>query len=231
MDLRRGNDRFVTRAPGVTTRHSFSFGAHYDPANTSFGTLVALNDDTVEPGAGYADHPHRDLEIVTWVLEGALTHRDSHGNGGVITPGVAQTMSAGDGVIHAETVEPGAGTTRFIQAWILPDEPGGPTVYTSTEVDISADWTPIASGTTGAATRIGSRRATLWVARLQPGQSVAMVDAAQAHAFVARGSVDIPQSGEDVVLADGDAVRGAPDEFPEVRAREASELLLWTFNS
>lgn len=100
--LMRAADRFLTDEPGLTSRHSFSFGRHYDPGNVGFGLLVMNNDDVIRPGAGYPTHPHRDVEIVTWVLEGALAHRDSTGAGGVIHPGLAQRLSAGRGVQHAE---------------------------------------------------------------------------------------------------------------------------------
>jgi quercetin 2,3-dioxygenase len=94
-DIRCAGDRFATRLAWLHSRHSFSFGHHWDAANTHFGLLLVSNDDIVKPGTGFETHPHRDMEIVTWVLRGSLVHQDSEGNKGVIYPGLAQRMSAG----------------------------------------------------------------------------------------------------------------------------------------
>src|SRR3954447_555726 len=123
IEVRRSGDRFVTVAAGRTTRHSFSFDRHYDPANVELGFLVCHNDDLVAPGHGYPTHPHRDLEIVTWVLAGGLRHEDSTGEGGVVRPGLVQRLSAGRGVLHAEVTD-GPEPVRFVQMWVRPDEPG-----------------------------------------------------------------------------------------------------------
>ncbi|WP_375001850.1 pirin family protein [Aeromicrobium sp. CTD01-1L150] len=101
-EVRRGGERFRTDGEGTRTWHSFSYGAHYDPDNLGFGALQAINEEHVAPGAGYDEHRHRDVEIVTWVLEGALAHADTTGAQGVIEPGTAQRLSAGTGVEHAE---------------------------------------------------------------------------------------------------------------------------------
>jgi redox-sensitive bicupin YhaK (pirin superfamily) len=101
VDIRRAADRAVSRTSWLESRHSFSFGDHYDPDNTHHGLLLVNNDDVVAPDSGFDTHPHRDMEIVTWVLEGELTHRDSAGNHGVIYPGLAQRMSAGNGILHS----------------------------------------------------------------------------------------------------------------------------------
>ena len=102
IDVRRAADRFATRIPWLDSHHSFSFGGHYDPDNTHHGLLLVNNDDVVAPGTGFETHPHRDMEIVTWVLRGSLVHQDSTGHTGVIYPGLAQRMSAGTGILHSE---------------------------------------------------------------------------------------------------------------------------------
>ena len=102
VDIRRGSDRGASTTEWLDSKHSFSFGDYYDPANTHHGLLLVNNDDSVEPGTGFDTHPHRDMEIVTWVLQGSLAHRDSMGNSGVIYPGLAQRMSAGTGILHSE---------------------------------------------------------------------------------------------------------------------------------
>jgi len=225
IEVHRASARFVTTAPGRATYHSFSFGEHYDPANVGFGLLVAHNDDTVEPGFGYDDHPHRDTEIVTWVLSGALTHRDSDGRSGTVSPGTVQVMSAGSGIVHAETVEPGAGVTRFVQTWVRPDEPGGVPRYDAAPVTLGADWVPIASGSHPAsATRINAGRATLWVAAPAAGTRLALPEAAYTHVFVATGAATLG----DESLGEADAVR-LTDDGGDLVTTEPSQLLVWTF--
>ena len=92
VEIRRGTDRYLTRGEGFFTRHSFSFGAHYDPDNVAFGPLVCHDDHRLKAGAGFSDHPHRDVEIVTWVLSGSLRHSDSAGHSGVVRPGEVEHM-------------------------------------------------------------------------------------------------------------------------------------------
>lgn len=226
IEVRRASSRFVTTAPGRVTHHSFSFDSHYDPGNTTFGPLVAHNDDVVQPGEGYDDHPHRDLEIVTWVLSGALTHRDSSGEAATIEPGQVQVLSAGRGVIHSETVAPEAGPTRFVQAWVRPDQPGGTPAYASSSVAPSDSWTPIASGARpDAATRIRARGATLWVADIASGGSLLLPDAPEVHLFVANGSIEL--AGLDFGTADAARVSGVRET---VEAVEASRLMAWAFD-
>ena len=128
VDVRRAADRYRTRIPWLDSHHSFSFGPHYDPANTHHGLLLVNNDDVVAPGTGFDTHPHRDMEIVTWVLGGSLVHQDSTGHAGVIYPGLAQRMSAGTGILHSEKndswrlggdrhVDP----VHFVQMWVVPE--------------------------------------------------------------------------------------------------------------
>lgn len=217
----RGEDRFTTTSPGVTTQHSFSFGHHYDPSNVRFGPLVAHNDDRLKPGAGYDPHPHADLEILTWVVEGSLTHDDSHGHQGVVGPGQVQRLAAGSGVRHSEIA---SSATRFVQMWLTPDEPSLPPVHEIAPVDVQG-LTAVASGVPGlaAAVRLGVAGAALHVARPAPGEKVALPDAARLHVFVTRGSVSL---GDDV-LRDGDAARCTGEVGVVVTGVEAAEVLVW----
>ena len=227
IDVRRSADRFTTRTDWLTSRHSFSFGPHYDPGNVGHAVLVAHNDDVVAPGGGYDTHPHTDLEVVTWVLEGSLVHQDSHGHSGVVHPGLAQRMSAGRGVLHSERNDaPGARIpTRFVQMWVLPDEPGLDPSYDQQEVDVRG-LTPLASGIAGldAAVRIHTSGAALHVARLAPGESVALPEAPRLHVFVARGSVDLEGAGR---LEEGDAARFTAEGGPLLTGRADAEVLVW----
>ncbi len=113
MEVRRATERFATRMGWLDSRHCFSFGHHFDPANTHFGLLVVSNDDVVKPGTGFSTHPHRDMEIITWVLDGELEHKDSTGNTGIIVPGDAQRMTAGRGILHSEINPSGVKPVHF----------------------------------------------------------------------------------------------------------------------
>ena len=185
IDVRRAADRFATRIPWLDSHHSFSFGGHYDPANTHHGLLLVNNDDIVAPGTGFETHPHRDMEIVTWVLRGSLVHQDSTGHAGVIYPGLAQRMSAGTGILHSEKNdawrlqgEQHTDPVHFVQMWVVPDENGIEPGYAQREIDaelLSGALVPVASGMPqhgDSAIRIANRYATLHAARLEPGQSV-----------------------------------------------------------
>jgi hypothetical protein len=124
LTTRLGTQRGTTRLGWLDSRHTFSFGDYYDPKHHHYRTLRVINDDRIAPGGGFGTHPHRDMEIVTYVLEGALRHEDSLGTGSVIRPGDVQRMSAGSGIRHSEyngsTEEP----VHFLQIWLLPDEEG-----------------------------------------------------------------------------------------------------------
>ena len=240
LDVRRAADRFRTRSPGVRSAHSFSFGRHYDSANTSHGLLLAHNDIEVDPGAGFDSHPHRDMEIVTWVLQGSLLHEDSTGHSTVITPGLVQRMSAGSGIQHAEThaaqgrPAAGSGPVRFVQMWVAPDVRGSEPGYAQQEVGdqlAGSALVPVASGLprhAHAAIALGSRAAALHAARLQPGRSVELPDAPYVHLFLAQGEADLEGAGH---LDEGDAVRVTGTGGQRVTAARASELLVWEMHA
>ena len=124
VDVRRAQDRSATKISWLDSKHSFSFGGNYDPTNTHHGLLLVNNDDVVAAGQGFGTHPHRDMEIVSYVLSGELGHRDSMGNGSVIRPGDVQRMSAGSGVRHSEFNGSKTEPVHFLQIWILPDHGG-----------------------------------------------------------------------------------------------------------
>ena len=227
MALYAGSARSSSTAAGRVTRHSFSFGSHYDPANLGFGPLVCHNDDLLDPsqaaGAGYPEHPHTELEIVTWVLEGALVHTDSSGATHVVEAGRAQVLSAGSGIRHSEVADSASGRCRFLQAWITPTTPGAEPSYVLGEAPTPASGLVEVVG--GHGLPIGTRGARLLLARLAPGQLVALPEDPRQHVFAATGAVDF----DGVAVRGGDAVRLTDEPGRVVRASEATELLVWTF--
>lgn len=238
--MRRSADRFSTVAPAgpgadegwATTRHSFSFGEHYDPDNVGFGPLVALNDETVRAGEGYPEHTHRDVEVVTWVVSGALRHADScHADGSVLTlePGEVQRLSAGSGVRHTEGAT-ADGPVRFVQTWVRPDMPGGDPSFTFGGVSgsfLASTWVAVASGSDpDAVVDLRSRGTTLWVTRLAAGERRTLPGARSAYVLLARGSVEVEVVGR---LDEGDALALMVPAPLGVVAREPVELLAWTF--
>jgi redox-sensitive bicupin YhaK (pirin superfamily) len=246
VDVRRAADRARTQISWLDSKHSFSFGPHYDARNTHHGLLLVNNDDVVAPGTGFETHPHRDMEIVTWVLRGALVHQDSEGNHGVIYPGLAQRMSAGTGILHSEKndtlgsaeidgVQSMTDPVHFVQMWVQPDTAGVTPGYEQLEIADAAmrgKLAPVASGmprhADDAAIRIGNRDAALYAARLQPGESVELPDAPYVHLFVPVGSVDLEGAGE---LAEGDAVRLTAAGARRVVAVSPAEILVWEMHA
>ncbi|MGW5046513.1 pirin family protein [Streptomyces griseoluteus] len=244
LDVHRAAERFHTRAGWLDSRHCFSFSRHWDPENTHFGLLLVSNDDVVAPGTGFDTHPHRDMEIITWVLEGGLVHQDSEGHNGVIYPGLAQRMSAGTGILHSEkndswnlTGEPAHNKpVHFIQMWALPDEAGLKPGYEQADINDElsrGDWAVLASGMPRHAQEraigIRQRDAALHVARMQPGQTLSIVDAPFAHLYFARGGAELEGAGH---LGTGDAVRVTGAEGQRVTAGpEGAEILMWEMHA
>jgi quercetin 2,3-dioxygenase len=248
IDVKRAGERFATRIDWLDSKHSFSFGHHYDPRNTHFGLLLVSNDDVVAPGTGFETHPHRDMEIVTWVLDGALVHQDSTGHNGLIYPGLAQRMSAGTGILHSEKNDrtrpagalarddvPGDRPVHFVQMWVAPDESALTPGYE--QLDITDELhrgglVPVASGMArhagSSAIRIAQQHAALFAARLAPGESVVVPTAPFVHVYVARGEVSLEGAGS---LATGDAARITGAEGQRLTATEEAEVLVWEMHA
>jgi redox-sensitive bicupin YhaK (pirin superfamily) len=229
IDVRRSADRFHTRAGWLDSHHSFSFSRHYDPENTHHGLLLVSNDDRVQPGTGFDTHPHQDMEIITWVLDGEIEHKDTLANRGIIYPGLAQRMSAGSGIWHSEMNPSGGEAVHFVQMWVPPDTEAIQPSYQQLDVNAELDkggLVPIASGQGhDAAISIRQRDAVLWGGRLKPGERVTVPDARHTHVFVAIGSATLEGAGD---LAEGDAVRLTGAGSPVLTAGSSgAEVLIW----
>ena len=229
IDVRRAESRPHTRIGWRDSHHSFSFGHHYDPSNVGHGLLLVSNDDRVAGGTGFDTHPHRDMEIVTWVLSGRLEHKDSEGNHGELYPGLAQRMSAGTGIWHSEMNPSATDEVHFVQMWVPPDteriDPGYQQLDINAELD-KGGLQPIASGKGhDAAISIRQRDAVLWGGRLKADETVTVPDDRHVHLFVAVGDAELEGAGR---LLEGDAVRLTGAGSPRLTAGpEGAEVLIW----
>jgi redox-sensitive bicupin YhaK (pirin superfamily) len=233
MQIRRSGERGRTLTPWLDSRHTFSFASYHDPAFMGFGDLRVINEDRVKPGAGFATHAHRDMEILSWVLEGAMEHRDSTGSGGVIRPGDLQRMSAGTGVTHSEVNASKSDPLHFLQIWVLPAQSGLEPGYQQvafTAANLRNHWHVVAS----ADGRDGSVRVqqdvTLSVVRLDRGRSIEQRLAKKRRGWlqVAHGSIGIDDS-TDLDAGDG-AAWTAPSRF-SIIARDSAELLWFNLDA
>jgi quercetin 2,3-dioxygenase len=210
----RASDRYHGGDPpaGIDSRHAFSFGPHYDPGNLRFGALIACNEERLAPGAGFDEHPHSHTEIVTWVVEGELTHRDSTGRETTVRPGDVQRLSSAAGVRHVERNDATTPLT-FVQMWLAPLRPGGDPSYEI--VRGIADSTPYA---------VPGAAAMLHVRRLAEGERTAVPDGVYVYVHVVRGEARL----EGERLAPGDAARLTDTkDVVAVGVNGTTELLVW----
>jgi hypothetical protein len=230
VEIRRASERFHTKIGWLDSWHSFSFAGHYDPNNTHHGLLLVSNDDIIKAGTGFRTHPHQDMEIITWVLEGEVEHKDSEGNRGIIHPGLAQRMSAGAGIWHSEMNPRHDTDLHLIQMWVLPDTERITPGYEQRDVTAELNrggLVPIASGRgNDAAILIRQKGAVLWAGRLKPGETVSVPDAQHVHLYIARGGADLEGVGP---LHVGDAARLSAAGSRRLRAdaTAGAEVLMW----
>ncbi|MBK6662059.1 MAG: pirin family protein [Thermoflexaceae bacterium] len=233
IDIQRASERMATRIDWLDSRHSFSFGQHYDPKNTHFGLLLVSNHDLIRPDTGFSTHPHRDMEIVTWVLDGELEHKDSVGNVGLIYPGLAQRMSAGSGILHSEINATKNAAVNLVQMWVVPDtekvRPGYAQLDINTEL-AKGGLVPVASGRGHeAAIPIRQQHATLWAGRLKPNERLTLPDAPFVHLYVAKGDVTLEGVGS---LVTEDAARIALTPGLKLEAGpQGAEVLAWEMHA
>jgi len=212
----------------LDTRHTFSFAEYFDPDHVGFRSLRVINEDRVQPGQGFGTHPHRDMEIVTYVLDGALAHRDSMGNGSVIRPGDVQRMTAGTGITHSEFNHSNDAPVHFLQIWIVPDRRGLTPSYEQKTIPAEAmagRLCAVASHDGGDGSVTINQDATLYTAVLAPGQAVTHAFAPGRHGWlqVARGQVAL--DGRSLAAGDGAAISG--EKAVTVSGESAAEILLF----
>ena len=226
FSVQRSDDRFCADHGWLKTCYSFSFADYQDPNNLNWGALRVLNDDRIAPGQGFPPHPHRDMEIITYVLAGELEHQDSMGNRGVVGPGGIQYMSAGTGIRHSEFNHSKTGELHLVQMWVLPPKSGLPTQYGQKDFstkDRLGRWFLVAGGKEAAGAPIAlQQNASFSIARLE-GQKISysFEPTRLGFLFVADGEVNA--NGER--LRSGDAVRIA--EVTELTVEGKGDLLLW----
>jgi redox-sensitive bicupin YhaK (pirin superfamily) len=228
IEFRQSDARGRTKLSWLDSRHTFSFGDYYDPKHMGFSHLRVINEDRVVPGAGFPTHSHRDMEIITYVLEGALAHKDSTGTSSVIRVGDVQRMSAGTGISHSEYNASQIEPVHFLQIWIIPDKTGLAPGYEQRAFSLDehrGKWRLIASkdGRDGSVTV--HQDVDVWAARFSPGEqsSFPVKPSRNIWTQVARGAVTL--NGTTLNAGDGAAI--SEEEILEVRAAEDAELLLF----
>lgn len=207
MRVRPASERGVAERGWLSSRHSFSFADYYDPEHMGFRTIRVINDDTIQPGKGFGTHPHRDMEIISVVVSGALEHKDSMGNGSVIRPGEVQRMTAGTGVLHSEVNPSATEPVRLLQIWIEPDRRGLTPEYEQLEFDLEANrdrWLLLASEDGRDSSVRIHQDVSLWRTKVSSGTGIAYRTAPDRHVWlqVISGSVEVGGS----VFGEGDGI-------------------------
>lgn len=228
--IRRANERGHANHGWLDTYHTFSFANYYDPEWMGYRSLRVINDDLVMPGMGFGTHPHRDMEIITLVLSGALEHKDSMGNGRTIRPGEVQYMAAGTGVQHSEFNPSKEEAVHLLQIWIQPDRKGTTPRYAEKSLkDAPLGTLKLVTSKTGRDGSISiNQDADLWVGKLSEGNRVTHTLAAGRHAFVHVAEGEVSLNGKK--LSGGDAVAVDEQGSLELSAIKPSQVLLFDLN-
>lgn len=221
ITLRPGKERGHANHGWLDTFHTFSFNTYYDEKHMGFRSLRVINEDRVAGGGGFPTHPHRDMEIVTYVLEGALEHRDSLGTGSVIRPGEIQRMSAGTGIRHSEFNQSKSDPVHLLQIWITPEKNGLKPEYEQKKVP--AAWSLIASPEGGENAVTIHQDARIWAGRIDSGVTHELAPGRHAWVQVTRGSIEL--NGKKLAAGDGAAV--SDEAKLELKASEPAEVLLF----
>ena len=231
-DLRRAGSRSITSTDWLHSAHSFAFGAHYDPDNLSFGSLLAFNVGEVQPGPGYPRHRHAGIEILTWVLSGTLQHRDACGDR-LVRPGSLQYLSAGSGIEHVERSASDTEPVRVVQMWLAAVEPGGEPRYQAVDVPARpGELVLAASGRRPAPVSLRQPAAELFLGRLPAGSTVSLPVAAYLHVFLLSGVAGVrDDAGQAERLAAEDALRVTGSGPAWLTVEQDAEVLVWAMAS
>jgi len=221
ITLRPSKDRGHANHGWLDTYHTFSFNTYYDEKHMGFRSLRVINEDRVAGGGGFPTHPHRDMEIVTYVLEGALEHRDSLGTGSVIRPGEIQRMSAGSGIRHSEFNQSKSDPVHLLQIWITPEKNGLKPEYEQKKVP--AEWSLIAAPEGGENAVTIHQDAKIWAGRINGGLTHELAPGRHAWVQVTRGSIEL--NGKKLAAGDGAAV--SDESKLELKASSPAEALLF----
>jgi len=230
--IRRSTERGYADHGWLKSRHTFSFAGYHDAAHMGYGPLRVINEDRVAPGQGFGEHGHRDMEILSWVLDGELQHKDSMGNGTVIRPGELQRMTAGTGVRHSEFNASRDRPVHFLQIWVIPASEGLAPGYEQrafTDAELTNQWHLVASGKPRDGALTIHQDVDLHIARLQAGHELTHTTRADRLVWlhVARGRVHV--DGD--VLEAGDAIASSGGAALALRADADAELLLFDMSA
>lgn len=228
MHVRRGEERGQADFGWLKSAHTFSFGGYHDPRHMGFGVLRVINDDRVAPRGGFPTHPHRDMEIISYVVEGELAHRDTLGNGSVIRPGEVQRMSAGTGVTHSEKNASGTEPVHFLQIWFLPAKRGLPPGYeqkrfADAEKDGRLRLVASPDGRDGSVTIHSDGSLYAGVFRAAQSAEHPIEKGRHAWVHVARGNVRV--NGE--TLGEGDAISLSDEPAVRIEGIDEGEVLVF----
>ena len=236
MKLRLSSERFHSQNDWLDSWHSFSFADHYSPDWTGFGPLRVINDDTIAAGRGFGMHPHRDMEIVTVMVAGRLTHRDSMGHEEVLNAGEVQRMSAGTGLVHSE-MNRDASSCRLIQIWIAPRDNNLPPAYEQKAFAIGREWTALLDPKGEDGAMAVEQTVRLWRAQPQPGDRLSIPQTAEGSQIwmqVIDGAIDLSSQPEKQMrLERGDGVgteRDDPRLATLIGSESGADILLFSLN-
>lgn len=229
--FRPAAERFHSQLDWLDSWHSFSFSNHYDPAWMGFGPLRVINDDVIAPGRGFGMHPHRDMEIITVMVEGQLNHRDSMGHAEVLRAGEVQRMSAGTGVVHSEINE-GDQACRLLQIWIEPSRAGSAPAYEQKPFAVGSGWTPLLDPEQAGGAMAIQRPVRLWRAQPNAGDTLSLALSSGSQGWVqlisGSGQAGLSGQGDGLTLVQGDGLGFEADALTDFRAGEAgADLLLF----